>query len=893
MADYRRGLMDMTPEERQKVAPGFVPKTDVSKPLSVQAADAAVSLTTPIDSIVDIQEELKKEQPDYVKIGLMAAGEAVGLIPAVGDVAQSMIRKGTDSVIEVASNVPKVSRQVSNTDYDKRVASLDEAEDAVSWQNNAEALVKELRETSPTIRTPELEESAQALRDQRITREQHLENVNTYKPVASWDALPREPSNKATVFSLKPDQREKGRFILPADTTDALGVTQSGLKVGDRFNGRLDIPAYQRFDTWIVAGTSNAEKGVTHYAKAIHYKGVGDNPVRFAASQKKGEKIGTGEEGKTGYATVSGEIKDLDADAIREKAATLLNDPEWTQVGFDPRRQSSFYVRGENNRHVPVREADEVIQIGPLVLAKNAKLDMEYSGYNEGGMAMDEQTEAVFKSSRAKQVDPVSGNEVPTGSLPEEVRDDIPAQLSEGEYVVPADVVRYYGVKFFEDLRGQAKEGWSDMEENGRIGGDPIGPEGMEMVEPEDDLPFDVSELEVREYNEGGMVGQPISNTGLEAIFSNPTSNIEQKQYVGPNGEIMMLTFINGEPDAVAQYYIDEGYKPATESTQETETPTTTDPTASANEVLPTSQDDQTDYNAFQNEKEQVEERAPKFANKSVDELIAYGDQLVGGTLGKAAMGVTALNPMLGSLASVARRAEIFNVAKGLKEKYEQASSDEERKKIDDAFQNITSRGKEKGGGVLGGGGLLGGGGVLYDVNGDGKVDFGDTWLGDLLGFDGEAGVQGPSQKDSWNGARRVGGTGTKSITSLAEFYKTKPGVKLGTGPRLTSGATTSPTTSQTRASSPRPKLRPDSGGSNDNGPSHSEIMASHNAMREARAASANKALSNNSTSSVIAKSKDKAATSAEASKVKEKLENMSKGAAGGFHKGGLMAKKT
>jgi hypothetical protein len=33
-------------------------------------------------------------------------------------------------------------------------------------------------------------------------------------------------------------------------------------------------------------------------------------------------------------------------------------------------------------------------------------------------------------------VDPVSGNEVPTGSMPEEVRDDIDAKLSPGEFVV-------------------------------------------------------------------------------------------------------------------------------------------------------------------------------------------------------------------------------------------------------------------------------------------------------------------------------------------------------------------------------------------------------------------------------------------------------------------------
>ena len=39
----------------------------------------------------------------------------------------------------------------------------------------------------------------------------------------------------------------------------------------------------------------------------------------------------------------------------------------------------------------------------------------------------------------------VNGVEVPPGSLKEEVADDIPAQLSEGEFVVPADVVSHLG----------------------------------------------------------------------------------------------------------------------------------------------------------------------------------------------------------------------------------------------------------------------------------------------------------------------------------------------------------------------------------------------------------------------------------------------------------------
>ena len=173
------------------------------------------------------------------------------------------------------------------------------------------------------------------------------------------------------------------------------------------------------------------------------------------------------------------------------------------------------------------KEAEDKISEKEQVLLDSYRVFLtERTGMNEGGMAMDKQMDAVFKSSRTGYavggsvdldsvpdntvgVDPESGNEIPLGSLPEEVRDDIPAQLSEGEYVVPADVVRYYGVKFFEDLRADAKFGYQDMEENGRIGGEP--PMGMEMVEPEDGMMFDISELEVMEVPdepEGAFFGK-------------------------------------------------------------------------------------------------------------------------------------------------------------------------------------------------------------------------------------------------------------------------------------------------------------------------------------------------------------------------------------------------
>ena len=446
-----------------------------------------------------------------------------------------------------------VNKQVSNIEFDARIAELDEAPDVSTWQANTKRFVKESRDVNPSIRTPELENSTKDLLDGKITREQHLKNIDEYKPVNAWDAMPREPSDKAVVFSLDDAQRKDGHFVL--DSTSSMDVNKSSLKIGDLFNGRLDIPAYNRYDTWVVTGSSaTAEKG-KHYAKAVHYTAGEGKPVKFIASVKTGEKIGTGEKGKTPYATVQGYVKDLDADAIRAKATDYLNDPEWTQVGFDPRRQGGFYVRAGENKHVPIREANEVIQIGPLVLAKNAKLDFEYSGYNEGGLAMDDQTVRAFAlGGLAEDVDPVSGNEVPVGSMPEEVRDDIPAQLSEGEYVVPADVVRFFGVKFFEDIRAEAKQGFAQMESTGRVGGEPM---GMEVINPEDDIEFDESDFDIIDGPDGYAEGGDVSSTDAMAVLSGSgPKTMEMREFVNAAGNTITIMYFNGMPMSV----IPEGY---------------------------------------------------------------------------------------------------------------------------------------------------------------------------------------------------------------------------------------------------------------------------------------------------------------------------------------------
>jgi urease gamma subunit len=101
-------------------------------------------------------------------------------------------------------------------------------------------------------------------------------------------------------------------------------------------------------------------------------------------------------------------------------------------------------------------------------------------------------------------VDEVSGNDVPVGSTRSEVRDDIPAMLSKGEFVFPADVVRYFGLERLMEMRQQAKMGLKKMESMGQMG-------NSEEATMPDDLPFSVDELQyeeddTEEYAQGGYI---------------------------------------------------------------------------------------------------------------------------------------------------------------------------------------------------------------------------------------------------------------------------------------------------------------------------------------------------------------------------------------------------
>ena len=197
--------------------------------------------------------------------------------------------------------------------------------------------------------------------------------------------------------------------------------------------------------------------------------------------------------------------KDITSTVQRRNPVQLEN----LQKGFD---ESKPLLRGESKPradrwpsvYTDSKDPLAILRMAEQVLRDTGEVGQKPVGtvgagkYNKGGEVtqMDKMLKEGGLATDGLDIDPVSGNEIPPGSNAKDVRDDVDAKLSEGEYVVPADVVKYFGVSYFEKLRSKAKEGLASMAKDGRMGGDP---EEMEHTLGSDLMALDG-------YAAGGMV---------------------------------------------------------------------------------------------------------------------------------------------------------------------------------------------------------------------------------------------------------------------------------------------------------------------------------------------------------------------------------------------------
>jgi len=184
--------------------------------------------------------------------------------------------------------------------------------------------------------------------------------------------------------------------------------------------------------------------------------------------------------------------------------------------------------------------------------------------YEEGGL-----------SDQGGTVDPVSGNEVPPGALQEEVRDDIDAKLSEGEFVFPADVVRYIGLEKLMMMRQQAKQGLSMMEKMGQMSNadeavmEDTAPAAVFDIPDDMDMPaVVVAELEMAE---GGDVQGEKRYKSFRELMGTDGDTAEIVTYVNEAGRKIIIMHMNGAPvSEVPEGFYPEGTEPPEEETEVT-----------------------------------------------------------------------------------------------------------------------------------------------------------------------------------------------------------------------------------------------------------------------------------------------------------------------------------
>jgi hypothetical protein len=438
----------------------------------------AADLTPGVGEVRSAMEAKKAyEEGDIVGTGL----GVLGAIPGVGMGIRGVKAAGKALKAAKAADLGKQPKLLAKEGQDAYEAlNLDEQK-VSQWR-------KENKVSQRQAPLPEMETAAEKLSKKEISSEEFRELSKKAQPIVPLKEVPKMPSFEQIAGALKENQVRKAGIV---------GVNLE-IPAGTRVASRLDIPAYNEYDTWIVSlHDGNKKSGnAIGYAKTAVLKDVNfESDPRVALDIARRKELKSGERmGKATIARAFGDWVPHDPAKAKEYAEAVFDDPDWVQVGMNPYRASYFYDKADG---MPVVSADEIVQVGPLVLAKNVKKaessdpkfkvdaeDPNSPTFNEGGAVMKKPFVTRYKGAvnmargglaeggmlqEGGSVDPVSGNEVPPGALQEEVRDDIPAQLSEGEFVFPADVVRFIGLENLMKLRQSAKEGLAKMESMGQM----------------------------------------------------------------------------------------------------------------------------------------------------------------------------------------------------------------------------------------------------------------------------------------------------------------------------------------------------------------------------------------------------------------------------------------
>ena len=271
---------------------------------------------------------------------------------------QKMQEEGGTKISEAAPSVRRAGA-VEASESSNEYAGIESALEGVGLN---ETTLDEWKEKNRAIsKKPEIEKLTQAVRalmSGKIKFKEYYEKAKQLMPSRLMEKVPTPASLKEIVGSVDKNKLKIGIINL-----------NKFIKKGTKVGLRIDIPSFNRFGKHVV--TVHDKRGSN---PVIGYGSTGSiKNVNFKTSVSTAAKIGAGED-KSAFAMAVGEWMDESPESIQARAEEALNSPEWVQVSMNPARNSFFFDKADGN---PVIAADEVLQVGNLVLAKNPqKIDL-------------------------------------------------------------------------------------------------------------------------------------------------------------------------------------------------------------------------------------------------------------------------------------------------------------------------------------------------------------------------------------------------------------------------------------------------------------------------------------------------------------------------------------
>lgn len=224
----------------------------------------------------------------------------------------------------------------------------------INWEKSPEG------KGDPTIssRNPIVVKAAQDLKNGVISNEEYRATVSENSPIGPITRF-FEP---ATLDEMR---RSVSSDKVPRIDNPVADGTVVGL--------RLDIPAYKNNNTWVVS----VHEGRKETGESISYTNVAKiNNVDFVPKPKGALNIAAGKE-KVSTIRMFGTWENIPGANAKERGENakrmvqeIADNPDYVQVGMNPFRHSYFYDRNDQIGR-PIKSADEVIQVGGLVYAKN------------------------------------------------------------------------------------------------------------------------------------------------------------------------------------------------------------------------------------------------------------------------------------------------------------------------------------------------------------------------------------------------------------------------------------------------------------------------------------------------------------------------------------------